>query len=80
MTLQRANCEWYTLVRFDGTPTKLTGVAQTRTAVEAIALSTSWAESYPGDTTVVFDQRNAPLSTSALAEHADREQQPAFAG
>jgi hypothetical protein len=74
MSLSRTHAEWFTLVRFDGTPANLTAVAQTRTAAEALVLAKDWSESYPSDTTVVFDEHNAPIALTMLSQQVDREQ------
>jgi hypothetical protein len=74
MSLNRTHTEWFTLVRFDGTPANLTAVAQTRTAAEALALAKDWSDSHPADTTVVFDEHNTPIALTALSQQADREQ------
>ena len=65
--------QWYTLVRFNGEPSNLTGVAQTRTAAEALALIDAWESDAPDDTPVVFDQRNAPIARAALLLNARHE-------
>lgn len=59
---------WYTLVRFKDDPQHLTGVSQTRTAAEALALVADWTSAYPDHTTVVFDPKNAPVNRRTLAE------------
>ena len=63
---------WYTLVRFKGTPKDMTGVSQTKTAAEALALLDTWETNYPEDTTVVFDPENQPLQRTALEMLATR--------
>ena len=65
--------EWYTLVRFNETPANLTGVAQTRSAAEALRLLIEWDESYPDDTTCIFDPHNAPVSRMELARAIERQ-------
>jgi len=57
---------WYTLIRFDGSPNKLTGVAQARTPAETLEVLCMWEERFPGHTTVVFDQKNAPIERPIL--------------
>jgi len=76
MTARGANEEWYTLVRFDGEPSKLTAVAQTRTAGEALKLIENWEAVAPGETAIVFDQHNAPIAQAALLLSA-RHEEPA---
>lgn len=65
--------EWYTLVRFNETPINLTGVAQTRSAPEAMRLLIEWDEQYPGDTTCIFDPHNAAVSRIDLARSIERQ-------
>ena len=78
MAVRGANEEWYTLVRFDGEPTDLTAVAQTRTANEALKLMADWEVLAPDETIIVFDQRNAPIARTALLLDA-RHEEPASA-
>lgn len=59
---------WYTLVRFKDDPQHITGVAQARTADEALSLLDTWGNHYPEHTTVVFDPKNAPVNRRTLAE------------
>lgn len=66
---------WYTLVRFKGSPKDITGISQTKTAPEALTLLGSWEESFPEETTVVFDPKNQPLQRVMLVDLA--AQQPA---
>ena len=65
--------QWYTLVRFHATPTNLTAVAQTRTAVEAQQLTAAWLDRFPAETACVFDPENVPLDSAALARAAQLE-------
>jgi len=65
--------EWYTLVRFNETPANLTGVSQTRSAPEALRLLIEWDDSYPGETTCIFDPHNAPVSRIDLARAIERQ-------
>ena len=65
--------EWYTLVRFNQTPANLTGIAQTRTAPEALRLLIEWDDNYPGDTTCIFDPHNAPITRIDLARSIERQ-------
>lgn len=74
MPVRGANEEWYTLVRFDGEPRNLTAVAQTRTASEALTLMSQWESLAPAETTIVFDQRNAPIARAALHLEARHEE------
>lgn len=69
---------WYTLVRFNGTPKDMTGISQTKTAHEALSLLDAWEESFPDETSVVFDPKNQPLQRSALTDLA-AQQRPADA-
>ncbi|HZQ34481.1 MAG TPA: hypothetical protein VFD32_01015 [Dehalococcoidia bacterium] len=57
---------WYTLIRFNGRPERLTAVCQARTAVETLALLDDWEVRFASETTVVFDPRNRPLERPAL--------------
>ncbi|HEY7294025.1 MAG TPA: hypothetical protein VH916_03245 [Dehalococcoidia bacterium] len=61
-----ATGQWFTLVRFRGDPTHLTGVAQTRNARETLTLLDAWDARYPEETTVVFDPQNKPLERSLI--------------
>jgi hypothetical protein len=65
---------WYTLVRFKDLPKAkdITGVAQAKTAADALNLLETWERDYPEETTVVFDPKNAPVARRALAEDASR--------
>ena len=64
---------WYTLIRFKGTPKDVTGVSQTKTAAEALALLQSWEAGFPEDTAVVFDPENQPLQRGLLELLAERQ-------
>ncbi|HZQ38711.1 MAG TPA: hypothetical protein VFD32_22490 [Dehalococcoidia bacterium] len=61
-----AMAQWFTLVRFNGDPSHLTGVAQARDAREALALLAQWLDRYPDDTTVIFDPENKPVDRAVL--------------
>lgn len=61
-----AVAQWFTLVRFQGDPSHLTGVAQARDAREALALLEQWQDRFPNDTTVVFDPENRPVERALL--------------
>ena len=74
MAVRGSNEEWYTLVRFNGEPSNLTAVAQTRTANEALKLLADWEALAPDETAVVFDQRNAPIARAALLLDARHEE------
>lgn len=64
---------WYTLIRFKDTPKDVTGVAQVKTAGEALALLRSWESDFPDDTAVVFDPENQPLQLGLLELLAERQ-------
>jgi FMN-dependent NADH-azoreductase len=57
----------FTLVRFVGKPSNLTGIAQVITAQEAHALRARWQAAYPDDEVVVFDLENQPIDAALLA-------------
>ncbi|HEY7295340.1 MAG TPA: hypothetical protein VH916_09865 [Dehalococcoidia bacterium] len=59
---------WYTLVRFKDSPQQLKGVAQARTADEALSLLDTWTREFPDHTTVVFDPKDAPVNRKVLVE------------
>jgi hypothetical protein len=61
-----AVAQWFTLVRFQGDPSHLTGVAQARDAREALALLGQWQDRFPDHTTVVFDPENKPVEQTLL--------------
>jgi hypothetical protein len=69
----------FTLVRFEGTPQHLTGIAQVITPREALALIAAWQTAYPSDDTIVFDHENHPIALpqlTALAQAAPRGDEP----
>lgn len=63
---------WYTLVRFKEAPQNITGVSQAKTAADALAQLDAWERDYAGETTVVFDPKNAPVNRKTLTELASR--------
>jgi hypothetical protein len=63
---------WYTLVRFKDSPKDVTGVSQTKTAAEALALLDKWETAYPEDTSVVFDPQNRPIQRAELEQLAQQ--------
>jgi len=63
---------WYTLVRFKEAIQNITGVSQAKTAADALGQLETWESEFPGETTVVFDPKNAPVQRRALAEAAGR--------
>jgi len=67
-----AETMWYTLVRFKDAPQHITGVSQAKTAGDALLLMESWEQGFPGETTVVFDPKNAPVNRKALSDSATR--------
>ncbi len=66
-----AVAQWFTLVRFQGDPSHLTGVAQARDARETLALMEQWQQRFPDETTVVFDPLNKPVDRSLLESQAE---------
>jgi hypothetical protein len=58
--------QWYTLVRFRGTPDHLTGVSQAQTPRDALAQLAQWETAYPEDSTVVFTPENHPIDRRGL--------------
>jgi hypothetical protein len=75
MTTVDFTARWYTLIRYRDVPTQLTAVAQAKTAAEAHLLAATWAEQYPGDTTLIFDPENTHLAPRELLEHIVRAEQ-----
>ena len=63
---------WYTLVRFKDAPQHITGVSQAKTAADALNQMETWERDFPGETTVVFDPKNAPINRRTLTETAGR--------
>jgi FMN-dependent NADH-azoreductase len=57
----------FTLVRFVGKPSNLTGIAQVVSARQAKDVVASWKAEYPDDETVVFDLENQPVDAALLA-------------
>ncbi len=66
-----AVAQWFTLVRFQGDPSHLTGVAQARDARETLALIEQWQQRFPDETTVVFDPQNKPVERSLLESQVE---------
>ncbi|MHB8576149.1 MAG: hypothetical protein ACYDCQ_12555 [Dehalococcoidia bacterium] len=71
---------WYTLVRFKDAPQYITGVSQAKTAADALSLAETWERDFAGETTVVFDPKNAPVNRRNLAEAAAKTPAGAPAG